>query len=294
MTPSYENPPDSAPDSHPSLSAADRQFSTPGEQYRLHAWHLAERIPIKNVSEVLVSLGFPEGEHLDPAGTDLVVNLGEASWCFLYHFGSIVFFNAATPTRERILSAIRTAVRSPAKITSDDFGVLVEKQATERVAFDNAVLTDLTVSKVAILAVLLAQSTALEYHERLVEELLDGAEAITEPMKRHGRLPGYNRNMIRYIGFSLSTRRELVSSLYVIDAPDITWEDVALDRLFNQMKATMDVDARYRALEYKLKLVQEGVEVMVDLTNAQRNIWLEAVIVGLILVEIALALIGIH
>ena len=149
-------------------------------------------------------------------------------------------------------------------------------------------------AKISILALLLAQSATLEHYERQVEQLLDSAETISEPMKQHGRLPRYNRDTIRFIGISLSTRRDLVSRMYILDEPEGTWDNAALDRLFKQMKATLDIEVRYRALEYKLGLIQEGVDVIVELTNAQRNIWHEMVIVVLIVVEIAIALGIIH
>ena len=264
------------------------------EPFPLVAFHVVEKIPIKTALDLVASLGLPPPEHIDPSGTDVVVPVPDEpnAWISLYDFGSVAFFNVSKAQQERVLAAVRTRLTPlPDEPTSDDFHVSIDAQAAERVSFDHAVLNEPSRSKIGILALLLAQSATLEHYERQVEKLLDSAETISEPMKRHGKLPKYDRDTIRFIGISLSTRRDLVSRLYILDEPEGTWEDAALDRLFKQMKAILDIDVRYRALEYKLGLIQEGVDVIVELTNAQRNIWLELIIVILIVVEIGLALV---
>lgn len=261
--------------------------------FTLVACHVVEKIPLKTALELVESLGLPPPEQIDPSSTDIVVRVPDEpnAWCSLYDFGSVAFFNVSPAQQERIVAAVRARFTPLGEEqTSDDFRVVIEPQGAERVSFDHAVLNEPSRNKVGILSLLLAQSATLDHYERQVEKLLDSAEAISEPMKRRGKLPRYDRNTIKFIGISLSTRRDLISRLYILDEPEGTWEDAALDRLFKQMKATLDIDVRYRALEYKLGLIQEGVNVIVELTNAQRNIWLEFIIVILIIVEIGLAL----
>lgn len=261
--------------------------------FTLVAVHVVEKIPIKTALELVEALGLPPPEQIDPSGTDVVVRVPDEpnAWCSLFDFGSVAFFNVSPAQRERILAAVRARLTPVTdEPTSDDFRVLIEPKGAERVSFDHAVLNEPSRNKVGILSLLLAQSATLEHYERQVEQLLDSAATISEPMKQHGKLPRYDRDTIKFIGISLSTRRDLISRLYILDEPEGTWEDAALDRLFKQMKTTLDIDVRYRALEYKLGLIQEGVDVIVELTNAQRNIWLELIIVILIIVEIGLAL----
>lgn len=265
---------------------------TQSEPYVMVAFHVVEKMAVQDVLEVLAGLGLPPPQHIDASAVDVIVPLpGADSWCSVYDFGSVAFFNAAEAQQQQIIGALRSRFKPVERdITSDDFRVVIDAAAREQVAFGHAVLNEPARAKIGILALLLAQSATLEYYEQLVEGLLDSAEQISEPMKSRGKLPAYNRDTIRFIGISLSTRRDLVSRLYILDEPESTWEDVALDRLFKQMKKTLDIDVRYRALEYKLRLIGEGVDVIVELTNAQRNIFLEAVIVILIIVEIVLAL----
>lgn len=269
---------------------------TPPRSFTMVASHVVEKIPIKTALELVTELGLSPPTLIDPSGTDVMVQIPDepSAWVSLYDFGSVAFFNVSAAQQARVLAAVRSRCTALSdEPTSDDFRVIIEPHAAERVSFDHAVLNEPSRAKIGIIALLVAQSATLEHYERQVETLLDSAETISEPMKRHGKLPRYDRDTIRFIGISLSTRRDLVSRLYILDEPEGTWEDAALDRLFKQMKATLDIEVRYRALEYKLGLIQEGVDVIVELTNAQRNIWLEIIIVLLIVVEIALAL-GVH
>lgn len=252
--------------------------------YKLLAYHLAEKIPIRQVVNAFLD------RLIDNTTGDANFRLGPESYFCVFSFGSVAFFNVGEAQQRSIIDRLKEFITPlPGDMISDDFLVTVSDGLREGVQFERAILSDLSPAKIQILALVLAQSATLEYYETVVEDLLDGAEAITEPMKS-GRLPGYTRSTIRYIGLSLSTRRDLISGLYIVDDPEITWQDPFLDRLFKQMKSTMEIDVRYRGLEYKLKLIQEGVEVIVDLTNAHRNIMLEVAIVLLIVVEIVLAI----
>jgi len=253
------------------------------ESLPMVAFHVAEKIPIKQVVAAWLD------RLVDSSSTDATFQLGPRSFFAVYSFGSCAFFNVSAAQQASVVDKLREiAAPVPGEPSSDDFLVSVGSHARETVQFDRAILNELTPHKIEILLLVLAHSATLEYYETLVEDLLDKAEAITSTMKT-GRLPSYSRDTISYIGLSLSTRRDLISALYIVDAPEIVWQDRHLDRLFNQMKTTMEIETRYRALEYKLKLIQEGVEVIVDLTNSQRNIILELMIVVLIVIELALA-----
>lgn len=96
--------------------------------------------------------------------------------------------------------------------------------------------------------------------------------------------------MLKFIGLGLSTRREIVSRLSIMDSPDVAWEDPSADQLFNELRANFELQARFRTLEYKLRLIHESAEVLVDLSNTRRFTMLEITVIILIAVEILLAL----
>lgn len=264
----------------------DETVKSESHVYRLAAYKFAEKTPIKEAVNAFLD------RLVVTTNTDANFRLGPDSYFGVYSFGSVTFFNVPQAQQDSVLERLAAiSTKLEGELTSDDFIVTVSTTQRESVHFDRAVIADLSPAKIQILSTVLAESATMEYYENAVEDLLDRSETVTTEL-RTGRLPRYTRWTLQYIGMSLSTRRDLVSSLYIVDAPESTWEDRKLDRLYTQMKATMDIDVRYRALEYKLKLIQESVELIVDLTNTQRNIQLEVAIVLLIVVEIALAFFG--
>ena len=54
----------------------------------------------------------------------------------------------------------------------------------------------------------------------------------------------------------------------------------------------LEISSRFRALDYKLKLIQENLSVIVELSSTRSNLWLEFIIVVLIVVETLIALVA--
>ena len=59
----------------------------------------------------------------------------------------------------------------------------------------------------------------------------------------------------------------------------------------DELKAMLEVDTRYRALEYKIKIIQESLEVIVDLSKSKRETVLEITIILIIAFEAILSVI---
>ena len=137
----------------------------------------------------------------------------------------------------------------------------------------------------------LAESTALEYYEVLIENLLEKTNTFSKKLQRQGRMLESTEDLIKFIGLCLNTKQEIISNLYIVDSPDETWENSELDRIHQELKAMMEVDIRYRALEYKIKIIQESVEVIVDLSKSKRETMLEMIIILLISFEVVISII---
>jgi uncharacterized Rmd1/YagE family protein len=78
--------------------------------------------------------------------------------------------------------------------------------------------------------------------------------------------------------------------LHLLDKPDATWEDPAMDRIYADLRAEFDLIDRYESLTSKLKGVQEALELILDVARDQRLVLLETAIVLLIVFEIVLGI----
>ena len=97
--------------------------------------------------------------------------------------------------------------------------------------------------------------------------------------------------MHRLIGSALLVQHRLAERVAVREKPDILWERPDLERLYARLEDEYELVERADTLGHKLDLIGETVTVLTDLIDTNRSFRLEAIVVGLILTEIALTLI---
>jgi uncharacterized Rmd1/YagE family protein len=86
----------------------------------------------------------------------------------------------------------------------------------------------------------------------------------------------------------------VLSVLHLLDTPDAAWDDLAMDRIYDDLRAEFDLGDRYEALEYKLRSAQEALELLVGVARDRRLFLLEFAIGILILLELAVSLPHLH
>jgi len=226
---------------------------------------------------------------------EMIFKYSENSYLFVYNYGSVVFFNVPDDVQERELRIIQEFKTSPMEAqsaTSDLF--MLEVDATQpgnsKVYFDRIVSSALSPPIIKITSMLLAESTALEYYEVLIENLLEKTNKYSKRLQDQGRMLESDEDLIKFIGMCLDVKQSIISNLYIVDSPDETWESPELDRLHQDLKSMLDIDIRYRALEYKVKIIQESLDVIIDLSKNKRETLLELIIILLIAFEIVLTL----
>ncbi|OFZ20997.1 MAG: hypothetical protein A2X94_06590 [Bdellovibrionales bacterium GWB1_55_8] len=262
--------------------------------YLIKAYHVAERLKLKDLRDRF------SAEVIEFSNYEMIVRYANDSYLFVYNYGSVVFFNVPAELQERELSKIQEyRVPSDQGLATDVFFLEVQPAAPgaasvpqgPKVYFDRVVAPALSFEIIKIACMLLAESTALEYYEVLIENLLEKTNRYSKKLQQQGRMLESSEDLIKFIGLCLDTKQSIIANLYIVDSPDETWDSVELDKLHQELKVMMDVDIRYRALEYKIKIIQESVDVIVDLSKNRRETLLEMIIILLIAFEIVLTLI---
>lgn len=271
--------------------------------YRIKAIHIAERLKLKDLKERFTRA------PIEFSNYEMIVRYSDESFLFIYNYGSVVFFNVPEEMQERELSAIQE-YRMPSDHSRANDVFLIEVQesqasanlvtqppghsGTSRVYFDRVVVPSLRFQVIKIVCMLLAESIALEYYEVLIENLLEKTNMYSKKLLRQGRMLESTEDLIKFIGLCLDTKQEIIANLYIVDSPEETWESPELDRVHQEMNAMMEITTRYRALEYKIKIIQESVDVIVDLSKSKRETMLEMIIILLITFEIIISIIKWH
>lgn len=269
----------------------------PPQLYRIRAVHIVEKLKLKDLREKFTH---PCTEF---SNYEMIVRYAHDSYLFVYNYGSVVFFNVPDDIQEKELIAFQEYKVSNEQSSATDVFLLEVQEslaATQsqgsgnKVYFDRVVVPNLSYEIIKIVCMLLAESTALEYYEILIENLLLKTNTFSKTLRRQGKMLDSTEDLIKFIGLCMDTKQEIISNLYIVDSPDETWESVELDKMHQELKTMMEIDIRYRALEYKIKIIQESVDVIVDLSKSKRETLLEMVIILLITFELIVSIIKWH
>jgi len=244
---------------------------------------------VENLSLKEVAGSFP-GAKVTPH--ELRRKLDSGADLFIYPFGAVVFRGAEPAEREAELARLRRVLPGlTTETVREDFTTREDPEATPGVVDGALVVDRLTPARVGVVALVIAQSAAMEYYERIVEDLLVRTRALVDRLQVRGDVPMRTRYLHRFIGESIGTRSEVLSVLHLLDKPDATWEDPAMDRIYGELRDEFDLGDRYESLELKLRSIQEALELVLGVARDRRLVLLEVAVVLLILFELLVGVI---
>ncbi len=253
---------------------------------KIRAFHLSSRLRLKEIAARI------SDQAISESAIELVYKHSDDTYVFIFHFGSIVFINLGEDRMQSYLSTIQGIGGESVTTTHEDF-IIEEDSATlpagvfHDTGFNKVKIRKLTYPILRLVTMVMAESVALDFFEGITEDLLSKSRRISANLKQTGRTAMNYKSMVMFVGDCLTTKQDIITDLYVVDAPDETWDDQEYDRLYADIKKMFEIETRYRVLEFKLKLVQETVEVIVDFLRFRRQTAMELIIIGLIAVEVA-------
>jgi len=258
-----------------------------GAAHVFHAVAFVENLSLKDLATA-----YPEARRTPHVLSFTTASGGDV---FVYPFGAIVFRDMPVAERDDALARLRRARPGLTSATViEEFTAREDPGATPDVAGGVLTVDRLTPERARVISLTVAQSAAMEYYERIVEEMFGRTARLVDRMEARGSVPVSTRPLHRFIGAAISTRNEVLSILHLLDKPDEAWDDAAMDRIYDELRAEFDLVDRHRALETKLRSVQEALELILDVARDRRLVILEATIVVLILFEIVLTLLRAH
>lgn len=254
----------------------------------VNAYAFAATFKLRDLAPIFKVPGEPE-----PGTKERVIaGLGERRWALVFDFGAVVFVGVPPAEQARLIEQVNKLLTDePHAPLTESFLIEVEPgRTTPEVRFDRVVVGKLDAGVVDIVALVLAQSVAMDYYAQDVAEIEIDTDRIADHLRMRAQVPGGVRKMMAFIGLCMKTRNDVISTLALFDKPDATWESEQLDRLWEGLYRMLELDDRYRTLEAKLRMFQDNMTLLVDLTRARQNILLEATIVVLIVLEIGMML----
>ncbi|MEY4546082.1 MAG: hypothetical protein RL685_2277 [Pseudomonadota bacterium] len=251
--------------------------------HTFHAVAFVENLVLRELAPI-----YPAAQR---ATHELRVPHASGGLTFVYPFGAMVFYDMPAREREDAVTRLRSA---QPKLTSttvikEEFMVREDAHSVPRVAQDVLTVDRMSPERAAVVAMTIGQSAAMEYYERIVEEMFVRTDRLVERLEQRGTVPFLTRPLHRFIGAAIGVRNEVLSVLHLLDKPDETWDDPGIDHIYEELRAEFDLADRYQSLELKLRSIQEALELVLDVARDRRLVLLELAIVILILFEIVFA-----
>jgi uncharacterized Rmd1/YagE family protein len=255
----------------------------PGRIHQFYAVAFEENFSLRQIAPA-----FPEA-RITPL--ELYLPLGVDGGLYIFPFGAVVTHDVSPENREPVFARLAQVLpRLTTQILREHYSVLEDPAVTIGI-FDGMLRVDrLTPARAGVVALTVAQSAAMEYYERIVDDLFDRTGKLVQRLEVRGTVPFRVKPLHRFIGEAISTRTEVLSVLHLLDKPAATWDDPAMDRIYDDLRDEFDLVDRYAALASKLQSIQESLVLLLDVARERRLILLEVVVVLLILLEVILGI----
>ncbi len=245
---------------------------------------------VENLSLKQLAPAFPEA-RLTPH--ELFMTIAPDGGMFVFPFGAVVFYDVPPERREAEMTRLHRARPGlTTQVTREDYSVVEDAGSNTGLSEGVLRLDRFTPARAGVVALTVAQSAAMEYYERIVDQLFTRTSSLVERLETHGTVTLRTRRLHRFIGEAITNRNEVLSILHLLDKPDATWEDSAMDRIYNDLRAEFDLADRYAALESKLRRIQEALELVLDVARDRRLFLLEVAVVLLIGLEIVFSVVS--
>ena len=212
---------------------------------------------------------------------------------FAFNFGVLVFWNVPVETRTKEIDQFRArregGLSDPAVV--EDFIVEEDTGERPRAEFSRLILDKVTPQRAEVVALTVAQSSAMSYYENVLEKSLSKLSSMLAQLEQRGHIGRSPARLHKFIAEAVIMRSEVVGVLHLLDRPDLIWEDKTMDALYDDLRAVFDLKERFQALTDKMGYVQDTGEILLDIARDSRLFLVEMAIVFLITLEIVMSVI---
>jgi uncharacterized Rmd1/YagE family protein len=250
------------------------------------------RLPFKawyfrsTIDEELVRRKLPEYtvEFLDP----LVIKIDDDHRVMITSFGAIVFFSFDDEIAKLVASRILETIKDPYVVKEVEDRLIVDTGKEDRFLHNEIRIKENSElpSRLRIIAMLLAQSVALDHLERETDAVLQGFTRYLDDLRETGKIRMSGRRILKTIGFAMQVRFSVLSNLALFDKPAETWDSELLEDLYQEMKDFFDIAERQEVLSTKLDFISENTRMLFEVLSSRKSHSLELIVIILIFIEI--------
>ncbi len=225
------------------------------------------------------------------ASSPLVVTAGLSGCAVLFKYGALVLFGVNAVEETAFLAGIRPYIAGAYEhVETEEVQLLASPDGREGVEDGYIVLAEFSFERLQLVAEGLARSVVLDYYETGVAAIFQRIEPLAKNLQRSGRPGSKGRELLRYIGDTLSIQGRMVGRVEILEKPGLLWNFPELARLYSRLEDEYELPERHLALERKLELISRTAETLLGMLQDKRSLRVEWYITLLIVFEILLTL----
>lgn len=256
-------------------------------EIRIEAVQIAELFNIKKFRAEF------RAEAFSGSTSEVFYTLTETDrYLYLFDYGVVVFANYDAVAKSEFIQFIKNYATTFVDLDLSEEYRIVTDEKLNKVLVKNDFVTvhQIDSSLLRIVMLNIGQSVALEYYEVLTDELISSSKHYILELEHHGKLSISKTNLLKYIGRVLNVKNSIVDNLYILDDPNLVWDNEELNLLNLQLKVNFDINTRFKDLDYRLQIVENNLRLFTDVLNVRESSRLEWVVIILIALEIVIAL----
>jgi uncharacterized Rmd1/YagE family protein len=138
----------------------------------------------------------------------------------------------------------------------------------------------------------LAQSIKLAVFEEAIQATIHTNAQLPEEIAVHGEISLSRRAIFKRIGEIFIARSSINLNVEYLDVPEFFWRNPSMEPYYMMTKKYLDIPSRVMALNQKLDVLQELLDILNSQVQHRHSSLLESTIILLIVVEIIISLLG--
>lgn len=228
-----------------------------------------------------------------------VSNLKRQGDIFFFQHGCFVTWGYKKKFEERLIELIKDySVHPSPSIESDLFYYQYGEETTidthERLRLDIITLDSQESQIKLAISYGLAQSIKLEAFEEAIKEAIKKNNYLPEEIATRGIISLSRRAIFKRMGEIFIARSSINLNIEYLDAPEYFWRNPSLEPFYIMTKKFLDIPSRVMALNQKLDVLQELLDILNSQVQHRYSSLLESIIILLIAVEIIISLFQFH
>lgn len=266
------------------------------KQWIFRTYSLCSEISLNNMApEFGINQKYKWGDPLVINGSSFKSQINNTTdkWIYIYHYGSIVFINMATPEIEVMLNRLKEidiSLKSSNETFEDEYRLEVDEK------YEYVLYNDLMTSNkfrpyyIDTISLVLSKSISLERIEAGTDRLLDSVEKIINLLDK-GKFNISEKEITRTSAKVLRFKYNTISYLMLLDKPKSAWINQDIENFFIELTVLFDLENRYKIITHKTSILQDITDVFSSLTHERKSTKLELMVIILILFELLISII---